>query len=296
MDRITAARVFVETVERGSVSSAALHLDMSRAMASRYVSSLENWANARLLHRTTRRLSLTEAGTQMLSLCRQMLAIEQAVGQVSIPDDIPRGTLRLAAPTVFAETYLVGALAKFLRVNQMVSIDLQTSDSTVDLVQERIDVAIRIAHQLDPNLIFRRLGSCSSVLCASPAYLSARGVPGTIANLRDHDCLTYAFFGDGEWKLDEGRGIETVKINGRFRTNETLELRRAALEGIGIAVLPEFAVRADIECGALRTVLEECQIERMDIFAIYTSRQHMPLATRYLIDFLVNDFANWAAT
>src|SRR5271168_928889 len=144
MDRITAARVFVETVERGSVSRAAEHLDMSRAMASRYVSSLEDWANARLLHRTTRRLSLTEAGKLMLPLCEQMLAVERAVGEVAIPDDVPRGTLRVAAPAIFAEMYLVGAIAKFLALNQQVSIDLQTSDRTVDLVEERIDVAVRI--------------------------------------------------------------------------------------------------------------------------------------------------------
>src|SRR5271154_812762 len=176
MDRITAARVFAETVERGSASRAAEHLDMSRAMASRYVASLETWANARLLHRTTRRLSLTEAGEMMLPLCEQMLAVERAVGEVAIPDDVPRGTLRVAAPAIFAEMYLVGAIAKFLALNPQVSIDLQASDRTVDLVEERVDIALRISQRLNPNVISRRLGVCPSVLCASPDYLKQRGV------------------------------------------------------------------------------------------------------------------------
>ena len=116
----------------------ALRNGISRGMASRYVASLEDWANVRLLHRSTRRLSLTEAGEP---LCRQMLAVEEAVAEIAIPDDVPWGTLRVAAPAVFAETYLVGAIAEFLASNRQVSIDLQTSDQTVDLVEERIDVA-----------------------------------------------------------------------------------------------------------------------------------------------------------
>jgi DNA-binding transcriptional LysR family regulator len=293
MDRITAARVFVETVGRGSVSRAAEHLDMSRAMASRYVSSLEDWANARLLHRTTRRLSLTEAGKLMLPLCAQMLAVERAVGEVAIPDDVPRGTLRVAAPTIFSEMYLVGAIAEFLVLNPQVSIDLQTSDRTVDLVEERIDIALRISQQLEPNLISRRLGACRSVLCASPGYFERRGVPSSLTDIKHHDCLTYAFFGDGEWRLDDGSGFQPIKINGRFRTDETLEIRRAALEGLGIAILPEFAVRGDIANGRLRTVLENCRVETMYIHAIYTSRQHLPLATRRLIDFLGEHLRRW---
>jgi len=201
--------------------------------------------------------------------------------------------LRVAAPTIFSEMYLVGAIAEFLVLNPQVSIDLQTSDRTVDLVEERIDIALRISQQLEPNLISRRLGACRSVLCASPNYLERRGVPSSLADIKHHDCLTFAFFGDGEWRLDDGSGFQPIKINGRFRTDETLEIRRAALEGLGITILPEFAVRDDIANGRLRAVLENCRVETMYIHAIYTSRQHLPLATRRLIDFLGENLRRW---
>jgi len=118
-------------------------------------------------------------------------------------------------------------------------------------------------------------------------------VPSSLADIKHHDCLTYAFFGDGEWRLDDGSGFQPIKINGRFRTNETLEIRRAALEGLGITILPEFAVRDDIANGRLRAVLENCRVETMYIHAIYTSRQHLPLATRRLIDFLGENLRRW---
>ena len=160
MDRITAARVFVETVERGSLSAAALRLGLSRAMASRSLAQLEAWAGARLLHRTTRRISLTGAGEQMLPLCRELLAVDDAVSGLVVSADQPQGTVRLSAPAIFAQTRLIAALLEFLQQYPAVNVEMQVSDQAVDLIEDRIDVAVRISNRVDPVLIARRLGWC----------------------------------------------------------------------------------------------------------------------------------------
>lgn len=202
MDRITAMQVFVETAERGSVSAAAQHLDMSRAMASRYVAFVEQWTGARLLHRTTRRLTLTAAGAQMLPLCRDMLGLAEHVATVvAEPGDAPRGALRITASAIFAQTHVTDAVLDYLVRYPAVSVDLLVTDRTADLVDERIDLAIRITNAVDPSLIARRLGTCRSALCASPGYLAEHGAPKRPHDLTRHNCLTYAYFGQSLWHL-----------------------------------------------------------------------------------------------
>ncbi|MCF3992672.1 oxidative stress response transcriptional regulator OsaR, partial [Pseudomonas aeruginosa] len=172
MDRLTATRVFVEVIDSGSQTAAAERLDMSRAMVSRYLAELEEWVGARLLHRSTRRLSLTDAGAELLPQCREMLAVAdamQATGQTR--RDSPRGTLRITSSLSFAQAWLTRAAAAFVERYPGTAIDLQVNSQVVNLVEERIDLALRIANQLDPNLIARRLGECRSVICAAPDYL-----------------------------------------------------------------------------------------------------------------------------
>lgn len=176
MDRLTATRVFVEVIDSGSQTAAAERLDMSRAMVSRYLAELEEWVGARLLHRSTRRLSLTDAGAELLPQCREMLAVAdamQATGQTR--RDSPRGTLRITSSLSFAQAWLTRAAAAFVERYPGTAIDLQVNSQVVNLVEERIDLALRIANQLDPNLIARRLGECRSVICAAPDYLRGHG-------------------------------------------------------------------------------------------------------------------------
>jgi DNA-binding transcriptional LysR family regulator len=286
MDRVIAAQVFVETVERGSATAAADALGMSRAMASRYLSALEDWTGTRLLHRTTRRLSLTSAGERALELSREMVRVATSLSAAAGEGDSPQGLLRVAAPTILAEERLTPLLADFLRLHPRLSIDLRASDRPVDLVEDRIDVAIRIGSQLDPNSIARKLGETRSVLCASPRYLDEHGTPNHPDELPAHSCLTYTNFGAAEWHLHAGRDSVRVKAEGPFRTNEALALRRATLAGMGIAMLPRFAVADHLADGRLRAVLPLWEPHPHPIHALYLSRLHLPVAARALIDYL----------
>ncbi|WP_323120246.1 LysR family transcriptional regulator [Burkholderia alba] len=293
MDRFTAMRVFLETVERGSVSAAAQHLDMSRAMASRYVAFMEQWTGARLLHRTTRRLTLTAAGTQMLPLCRDMLGLADRLESVAADDgDTPRGTLRITASAIFAQTHLADAVLAYLARYPAVSVDMQVMDRTVNLVDERIDLAIRITNELDPNLIARPLGVCRSVVCAAPAYLRAHGTPTRPHDLARHNCLTYAYFGQSLWQLSRDGEPATVPVRGNFSANESLVLLRAALAGAGIALLPTFAAAEPIRAGTLVPVLPDYAAASLNIHAVYASRRQMSLAMRTMIDFLAERFGD----
>ncbi len=294
MDRITAARVLIETVERGSATAAAEALDMSRAMASRYIASIENWSGTRLLHRTTRRLSLTSAGENVLELCREIVRIADAVSEVATEADIPRGRLRITASSILAAHLLIPMLPDFARAYPHISVDLLISDRPVDLVQDRIDVAIRIANHLDPSLIAKRLGSCPSELYAAPLYLQAHGRPTSVSDLSHHHCLTYTNFGSTEWTLWNETSQAVVAVNGHFQTNDALAVHRAALAGMGIAMLPQFAAAQDVKEGKLETVLAGWRPETLGIHALYVSRRHLPMAARVLIDFLTQHMADQA--
>lgn len=293
MDRVTAARMFVEAVEQGSLSAAADRLGLSRAMASRYLSGLEDWVGARLLHRTTRRMSLTAAGEEALPLCREMVALADAVGDLAEPDGSPSGTVRVAASAIFAQTCLVDGILEFLKLHPAVSVDMQVSDRPVDLVEDRIDLAIRITDHPEPSLIARRLGTCRSVLCAAPSYCLAWGQPMTAEDLRDHACLTYSRFGGTVWDLTGPDGATSLPVTGRFSTNDSLSLLKAAAAGAGIAILPEFAAGPLVTEGALKIVLPGYRVPDLGIYALYTSRRHMPLARRALIDFLARRFSDF---
>lgn len=291
MDRVIAARVFVETVDRGSAAAAANALGMSRAMASRYLATLEAWTGTRLLHRTTRRLSLTSAGESIIDLSREMVSLADSFEAIAADSDAPHGVLRVTSPTILAEARLVGLLGEFFSRYPRISVELQVTDRVVDLVGDRIDVAVRIASQLDPALIARRLGDCPSILCASPTYLRQHGWPAHPGELSHHLCLAYTPFGQSEWRLACGAERLAVTVTGPLRTNESLALRRAALSSLGIAMLPAFAVKPHLGSGELEVVLPGWEPEALPINALYVSRRHLSVAARVFIDFLVERFA-----
>jgi len=214
MDRIVAAEVFVRIAERGSMTAAAAALDMSRAMVTRYLAQMEQWAGARLLHRTTRRLSLTEAGEETLARCRRMLEVAaEMASAASASAEEPRGLLRVACAQSLAQDVLASAVADYLRRHPRAAIDLHIDARPVNLVEERIDLAIRITNDLDPNLIARPLGHCDSVVCASPAYLAAHGAPASVQDLALHNCLTYSYFGKSLWQFERGRERVAVPVD-----------------------------------------------------------------------------------
>ncbi len=238
MDRLNAMRVFVNVVDSGSLSAAADKLDMSRPVVTRYVAELEQWTGARLLHRTTRRLSLTAAGEELLPRCRQVLELTGDMqAAVRHPAEAPRGQLRITTGTSFAQAQLADAIADYVRLYPAVMVDLVLLDRTVNLVDERIDLAIRTAAEIDPNLIARRLTTCRSVVCASPAYLKEHGKPLRVEELAQRNCLTHSYFGRSLWNFtrkDNGEPV-SVAVDGNVSANDAASLMYLARAGAGIA-------------------------------------------------------------
>lgn len=284
-------RVFVTVVDLGSQSAAADHLDLSRPVVSRYLAELEDWVGARLLHRTTRKLSLTAAGGETLPRCRQLLELcGDMQAAVSEPDDAPRGLLRLSVSTSFGQAQLGAAIAEYVKLYPMVTVDLQMLDRTVNLVDERIDLAIRTSNDLDPNLIARRLTVCRSVVCATPAYLREHPAPQKVEDLARHNCLTHSYFGKSLWHFEENGEHVSVPVHGNITANEASTLMRVTLAGAGVAMLPSYQAGELIRSGELVRLLPHAEPRQMNIYAVYASRKHMPSALRSLLDFLVLRF------
>lgn len=292
MDRITAAKVFVHIAERGSMIAAAGALDMSRAMVTRYLAQMEQWAEARLFHRSTRRLSLTDAGEETLERCRQLLALAgnmraSEAGQAGVP----RGLLRISCSPSLGQAAIAQAVTQFLRRFPQARIDLQMTNQAVNLVEERIDLAIRITNALEPNLIARRLADCASVVCASPRYLEEHGTPGRLEELSEHNCLAFSYFGKNLWHFMRAGETVAVPVSGNLSANDPLVLLAATRAGAGIALQPRYSAAALIASGELAGLLPEFRPQEMGIYGIYTSRQQMPAVLRAMLDFLVEWFA-----
>ena len=284
-------RVFVTVVDLGSQSAAADHLDLSRPVVSRYLAELEDWVGARLLHRTTRKLSLTAAGGETLPRCRQLLELcGDMQAAVSEPDDAPRGLLRLSVSTSFGQAQLGAAIAEYVKLYPLVTVDLQMLDRTVNLVDERIDLAIRTSNDLDPNLIARRLTVCRSVVCATPAYLREHPAPQKVEDLARHNCLTHSYFGKSLWHFEENGEHVSVPVHGNITANEASTLMRVTLAGAGVAMLPSYQAGELIRSGELVRLLPHAEPRQMNIYAVYASRKHLPSARRSLLDFLVLRF------
>lgn len=292
MDRIVAAEVFVRIAERGSMTAAAAALDMSRAMVTRYLAQMEQWAGARLLHRTTRRLSLTEAGEETLARCRRMLEVAaEMASAASACAEEPRGLLRVACAQSLAQDVLASAVADYLRRHPRAAIDLHIDARPVNLVEERIDLAIRITNDLDPNLIARRLTVCRSVVCASAAYLRERSAPRRVEDLGLHNCLTHSYHGKSLWEFERQGEPVTVAVSGNISANDSTSIVQAALCGAGVAMLPTFLAAPLIREDRLVALLPEVKPRELSIHAVYASRKHMSAALRTMLDFLAQQFA-----
>ncbi len=294
MDNIADISVFVRVVELGSFTRAADALEISKALVSKCIGRLERRLGARLLHRTTRRLTLTEAGETLFRRSAAALGelneAEREVGQLS---GEPRGKLRISAPTYLGSVTLGPLLREFRARYPEVSIDLELDDRLVDLVQERFDVAIRMSNMTDSSIVSRRLAPCPIVIVASPVYLKKRGNPKTLEDLQTHDCLTYSVARvPNEWRLRAPRGRwVTVVVNGCIRCNNDFVLKQAALDGLGIGLFPEFFVERELAEGRLVALLKDYELPRFNIQAVYASRHHLPAKVRAFIDFLAEYYA-----
>ncbi|WP_241089263.1 LysR family transcriptional regulator [Pseudomonas viridiflava] len=291
MDRIMAARVFIAINERGSLIAAADSLDMSRAMVTRYLAQMETWAGARLLHRTTRKLGLTAPGQVTLLRCQQLLELADAMPLAADTQvDEPRGMLRIACSQSLAQAVLAPAVTAYLQRYPGTSVDLLIGNQAVDLVGERIDLAIRITNQLDPNLIARPLGTCDSVVCASPGYLATHSTPARPQELSSHNCLTYSYFGKSLWEFVHLEQPLSVPVGGNLSANDSVVLLEAAVAGAGITLQPVHSAAPLLASGKLVALMPDYQPRTLGMHGIYTSRQHQSATLRTILDFLAGWF------
>lgn len=291
MDRMTAITVFVEVADRGSLTAAADALSLSRAMVSRYLAALEDWLGVRVLHRTTRRISLTPAGEAALARCRTLLELgEDLRAALASPDDAPHGRIRITCSTSFGLSHLARAVADYVARYPGTAVDMMLLDRAVNLVEERIDLAIRISSQLDPGLIARKLSVCRSVLCASPGYLARHGAPQRPEDLSAHNCLTHHYVGRHLWHLERDGHRTPVEVDGNLTANDAFALLQAVHADAGIAMLPTYLVAPLVRSGELSAVLPDHRLDVMGIYGVYGSRRQMPLIVRSFLDFLAARF------
>jgi DNA-binding transcriptional LysR family regulator len=295
LDRFAGMQVLSRVAALGSFSAAARSLGMSQTMVTRHVDAIEDRLGARLFHRTTRRLTLTEAGQGYLQAAERILAeVDEAESAASASVSEPRGTLRLNLPLAFGLRQAVPAIAGFAALHPALTIDIGLTDRFIDLVEEGWDLALRIGQLRDSSLVARRLAPIRTALCASPAYLVRHGMPKTLADLAAHNCLGYTLptpAGADRWRFGRNGEVE-VAVSGTFRANNGDALRAAALAGIGIIYQPTFLYADDIREGRLLPViLDRPPFQFAAAYAVYAPTRHVPAKVRRFIDFLAERWA-----
>lgn len=290
---------FVAVVEAGSFVAAGEVLRVSKAAVSRSVIELEARLGARLLQRTTRRLSLTEAGRAYYGHCKQILAeLEEADSAVGVVSGNPVGRLRINAPYSFGVLHLAPLWGGFMAQYPELELDINLSDRLVDVVEEGFDVVIRISRLQDSTLIHRRLASTRIVACASPDYLARYGVPEAVEDIARHRVIAYSYAAGGDaWRFITPDGEREVQTKPHVRANNGDTCLALALAGQGLVLQPDFIVGTDLAAGRLVQVLPACVPRELDVYAVYPSRKHLSVKIRVLIDYLAKalECPGWGA-
>ncbi|KXU84871.1 LysR family transcriptional regulator [Paraburkholderia monticola] len=293
MDRFTCIGVFVAAVDEGSLAAAARRFGLSAAMAGKYVSALETELNARLLHRTTRRLNLTDVGHAYYERCKRILeAFDEANREARDSQNVARGVLRVAAPVTFGAMHLGGVVARYMDAHPHVSVEVLLSDRYVDLLDVGADLAVRIGRLRDSALVARRIAPCRMTVCAAPAWLRRHGTPRTPADLRGAQRLAFSeAVSADDWTLIDRKGRAHV-IDGacRMSANNVQMLLGAALAGAGVAYGPTFVFGDPIARGELVELLPGYRASELTIQAVYPSARHVPLKVRTFVEHLVDAF------
>lgn len=290
IDMMKAMQAFVAVVDKGNFVSAAEMLDTSTAAISRQISGLESHLGARLLHRTTRRLSLTDSGQEFYSRSQAILndvaEAEAIVGEQVLQ---PKGTLRISAPLSYGIHRLGPLLTGFRQRYPELQLDIDLSDRVVDLANEGIDVALRISRSLTSQLIARKLHDIPMVVCASPAYLKKRGTPQTPEDLSEHEILNYSYLSTGDnWSFTDKHGDEiTIRVHPQVHATNGDILKMLALTNGGIICQPAFILDKELQNGTLIPLLEEWSMESFSLYALYLSRKHLSAKVRAFIDYMV---------
>lgn len=290
MDKLNHMAVFARVVEANGFSAAAARLNLSKSAVSKQVARLEAELGVQLLNRTTRRLSLTEAGTAVYEHCARIVAEAEAAQQVASQlHALPRGTLRIAVPAAFGHLHIAPGIPAFLQRHPELRVEIEMTERSVDLAEEGQDLAIRIREEPGQTQIARRLAPLNWAVCATPEYFDRHGIPLTPAELVTHNCLHYAVRDEDQiWHFDSPAGASTVAVQGNFRVNNSEAIRAAVLQHHGIALLPSFVVWQDLQAGRLRRILPE-QVARARfgrfIHATYLPGRYISPKIRAFVDF-----------
>lgn len=293
MDILGLMTTFVRVVEAGSFTAVASELNTSQPTISRQVASLEDHLGTRLLTRTTRALTLTDDGRVFYESARLAIeAVAEAENAAGRRRTKPSGLLRIATPVVFGRLHIVPRLAPFLARFPDVAVDITMSDTFTDLIEQGIDLAIRVGEISDPGLIAKRIGVVRRVTVATPGYLATCKPPRTPHDLVEHECIVYTRLATGNsWKFDSPEGPLSVDVKGRFRADNSEAVREGVLSGLGIAVIPEFAFSNEIAGGQVQVLLKAFEPKRLPMHAVYASRRFVPLKVRAMIDHLAHELA-----
>ncbi len=295
MDSLSDVAVFVNVVDEGSFTAAADKLNLSRPVVSKYISRLEERLGARLLNRTTRRLSLTEAGRIFYDRSRVGLQeIEEAQLEISRLQESPRGVLRVNSPMSFGIAHLAPLVAEFTTRYPDVSVDMNLDDRQVDVVEEGYDVSVRIAEMPDSSLVARRVAACRHAVVASPSYLQKHGTPRTPDDLREHNILSFSYQASANvWHfIGPDHKPVAVPVTGTVQMNNSLALRNALLGGVGIMRTPTFVVGNDIQQQRLIRLLPKFQAPEVSIFLVYPQRRHLSPKVRAFVDFIAQEISD----
>lgn len=292
MDLLAALKSFVRLAETGSFSAVARDVGATQPAISRQITALEDHLGARLVQRSTRSLRFTEDGQTLLVHARHILdAVAEAEAAVGRQRTTPSGLVRLGAPTVFGRLYLAPHVGRLLARNPELLVELVLSDDVSDLVQQGLDLALRVGEIADVSLVARRVGSFTVATVASPDYLAARGEPERPEDLAGHECILFTRVADPHtWRFAGPDGEKPVAVEGRLRVNSIEAAVAAAVAGAGIAALPTWLVRDELAAGSLKRILHDFQSPRRPISLVYPSRRFLAPRTRAVIDFLVAEF------
>lgn len=292
MESLTGIIAFARAAEHLSFVAAARALGISASAVGKSVAKLEHDLGVRLLHRTTRRIALTDEGALLYERCRRILDdLQEAEALVSGAAETPRGRLRIGLPTI-GYRFLLPVIPEFRRRYPNIELDIDFNDRIVDLVEDRLDAVIRSGNLTDSSLMSRRLGPFRFVLCASPAYLEARGIPQYPADLETHDCLRFRFPTSGKlqaWRLADERTTDPFRGPSPLTCNNMEALRGAAIAGLGVAYMPDFLARDALRDGSLRTVLDDFLVDPGQFSILWPSSRHLSPRLRVFVDFVCDE-------
>ena len=293
MDKINAMQAFAAVVQEGSFSKAAERLKLSPQLVSKYVSQLELHLQTRLLNRTTRQVSTTEAGLAYFEQCQQVLIdIEEMENSLGALHQQPSGTLRISAPMSFGMHHLSKALVDFQKQYTLVDVNLQLTDRKVDIVEDGIDIALRIGDLKSSSLIAKKIAPIRLVICASPDYLASNGTPNNPSDLADHCFLRYSYTDNNASFSKFNLKASEIKFKSHFVANNGDVLVNAAIQGGGITIQPTFITGKPISEGKLTTILEEFEPDPLGLYVVYAHRHHLASKVRCFIDFICDYFGS----